>query len=474
MNKIMKVDVGIIGGGAGGLSVAAGAAQLGASVALIEAEKMGGDCLNYGCVPSKSLLAAAKTAHLMRQAQKFGIQAVEPVVDFSKVMAHVQNVIEAIAVHDSVARFEHLGVTVIQAAGRFQDPHTVLAGDTLVKARRFVIATGSSPAIPPIPGLDKVHFYTNETIFTLSEKPAHLIVIGGGPIGCELAQAFLFLGIKVTVLEAVKILPRDEQDLVSILRVQFLEQSLNLYEGIKILEVKQTDQGIAVVIEKDQQKQTLQGSHLLISAGRLSNVSDLNCEAANVQYSAKGVHVDPRLRTSNPCVYAIGDVTGHYQFTHVANYHASIVLRNALFRLPAKVQYRAVPWVTYTYPELARVGLSSEEALNQDPNAKIITWNFAENDRAQTEHETVGKIKIITDKGGRVLGATILGPQAGELLMPWISAVQNQKTIRCMTDMMVPYPTLSEISKRVAGAYYTPILFSKRTRWLVRFLKLFG
>ncbi|MGE3319506.1 MAG: NAD(P)/FAD-dependent oxidoreductase [Candidatus Berkiella sp.] len=473
MKKTIKVDLAIIGGGAGGLSIAAGAAQMGASVALIEKGKMGGDCLNSGCVPSKSLLAAAKVAHTMRKAHQFGIQAVEPEVDFTKVMEHVHGVIDTIAVHDSVDRFEKLGVAVIQAPGRFQDKCSVVGDDTLVKAKRFVIATGSSPAIPPVPGLDKVSYFTNESIFFLTEKPSHLIVIGGGPIGSELAQAFLLLGVKVTVLEAFKMLPRDEQDLVAILRDQLLQQGLNLYENTKILDVKQSGQNISVLIENGHQQETITGSHLLVAAGRRPNVADLNLEAANIKYSPKGIQVDSRLRTSNSHVYAIGDAIGSYQFTHIANYHAGIVLRNVLFRMPVKVDYRAVPWVTYTLPELAHVGLSSEEALKQDPNTKITVWDFKENDRAQAEHETTGKIKIITNQRGKVLGATILGPHAGELLTPWIDAVQHQKSVRSMTNNIIPYPTLSEISKRVAGEYYTPMLYSHRTKLLVSMLKYF-
>lgn len=471
--KTLQVDIGIIGGGAGGLTLAAGAVQMGASVALIEAGKMGGDCLNYGCVPSKSLLAAAKTAETLRRAHLFGIKSVEPEIDFAKVMAHVQGVIRTIAVHDSVERFEKLGVKVIQAHARFKNSNIVIADGTLIKAKRFVIASGSSPAIPPIPGLDKIAFYTNETIFNLAEKPAHLIIIGGGPIGCELAQAFLLLGVKVTILEAFKILPHDEQDLVAVLREQLLQQGLNLHEGVKIVQAKQKDRNIALTLESNQQTLDIEGSHLLVATGRRPNVSDLNCEAAGIQYNQKGIQVDKRLRSSNHHIYVIGDAAGSYQFTHLANYHAGIVLRNLLFRLPAKVNYTAMPWVTYTSPELAHVGLSSEAALKQDPQAKIIISEFIENDRAQTEHETAGKIKLITSKKGRVLGVTILGAHAGELLTPWISAVQQRKTVRNLAEVIIPYPTLSEINKRVASEYYTPMLFSMRTRKLVKFLKIF-
>ncbi len=474
MNSVIKTDIAIIGAGAAGLSVAAGAAQMGAKVVLIEAGKMGGDCLNYGCVPSKALLAAAKTAQTLRNASVFGITPHEPEIDISRVMASVQSVIKTIAVHDAVERFEKMGVHVISGIASFEDRDTLKVDHQRIQARRFVIATGSSAAIPPIPGLDRIQFYTNETIFNLNENPKHLIIIGGGPISCELGQAFLLLGIKVTVLEAFHILPRDEQDLVSILRDTLIEQGLNLYEKSKILEVKSTTEGIDILIEQEGKKINIQGSHVLVAAGRTPNIKHLNLEAAGIQYNPKGIQVDARLRTSNRRVYALGDVVGPYQFTHIASYHAGIALRNILFRLPAKTNYTAVPWVTYTHPELAHVGLSSADALKQDAQAKILTWDFSENDRAQAEYDTCGKIKLITSKKGRILGVTIVGPQAGELLIPWISAIQGKKTVRCMTDLIVPYPTLSEINKRVAGEYYTPVLFSKRTRRLVWLLNLLG
>ncbi len=472
--NILRPDLCILGGGSAGLSVAAVAAQMGAKVILIEAGKMGGDCLNYGCVPSKSLLAAAKVANQIRHADKFGIRASALDINIADVMQHVQSVINAIAPHDSVARFEKLGVKVIQAHGKFIDKKTIEANGTIIKPKRIVIATGSAPAIPGIPGLDKAIYYTNETIFSLKEKPEHLIIIGGGPIGCELAQAFLLLGIKVTVLEAFKILPRDEPDLVSILRQHLLDQGLNLYENVKITQITQESNVTKISIEKNEQMQTISGSHLLVATGRAANVQHLNLNSAEISYSPKGIVVDARLRTSNHRVYAIGDVAGSYQFTHIASYHAGIVIRNILFRIPAKVDYHAVPWVTYTDPELAHVGLSIEQALKQDPKAKILTWPLQENDRAQTEHDTVGAIKVITSAKGYILGVTILAAHAGELIFPWIIAIQEKKKIRSFIDMIVPYPTLSEISKRVAGEFYTPALFSKRTKRLIKFLGWFG
>lgn len=474
MNRVLKADIAIIGAGSGGLSVAAGAVQMGASVILVEEDKMGGDCLNYGCIPSKALLAAAKTAQLIRNAADFGLVTHDPEIQLNDVMASVQKVIKKIAPHDSVERFEKLGVNVIQAQGIFQDPGTLKAGDYLIKARRFVIATGSSPTIPPIKGLSELPYYTNETIFNLTENPSHLVIIGGGPIGCELAQAFLLLGISVTVIEASTLLPRDEQDMVGLLRDILVKQGLVLHEATRVLACQQLQEKIEILVEKNGEQFSIVGSHLLIATGRTPNLKNLNLDIAKVKYGAKGINVDTRLRSSNPHIYAIGDVIGQYPFTHVASYQASIVLRNILFKIPAKINYRAVAWVTYTHPELAHIGPSSTEAFKHYPHTKLFYADFFDNDRAQTERDTAGKIKLITDKKGQVISVTILGANAGELILPWISIIQSKKTVRNFTDIIVPYPTLNEISKRVAGSYYTPLLFSKRTRWLVRLLTLFG
>lgn len=472
--NLLRPDICILGAGSGGLSVAAAAAQMGAHVVLIEADKMGGDCLNYGCVPSKSLLATAKIANQIRHANKFGIQAATAEINMTAIMEQVQSVINAIAPHDSVARFEKLGVKVIQAHGKFIDKNTIEADGITIKPRRVVIATGSSPVTPAIPGLDKINYYTNETIFSLQEKPEHLMIIGGGPIGCELAQAFLLLGIKVTVIEAFSILPHDEPTLVEQLQKHLLNQGLCLYEKTKVLQIKQDNNFIQLVIEQNDQNQIISGSHLLIATGRSANVDGLNLTAAEIAYSPKGIKVDSRLRTSNRRVYAIGDVAGSFQFTHAASYHAGIVIRNILFRLPAKVDYHAMPWVTYTDPELAHVGLSIEQALKQDPNAKVLSWSLQENDRAQAERETLGEIKVIVSKNGHILGVSILSAHAGELLFPWIIAIQEKKKISSFVNMIAPYPTLSEINKRVAGEFYTSALFSRKTKMLIRFLSWFG
>lgn len=469
-SNILKCDIAIIGGGAGGLSVAAGAAQLGVKVMLIENHKMGGDCLNAGCVPSKSLLAIAKTCWQVRQSESFGVQYQASPTQFQAVMQHVKQVITRIGEHDSVARFEALGVQVILAPAQFIDKKMIQAGNYRIRAKRFVIATGSTATIPPIPGIDSIPYLTNKTIFDLTEPPKHLIIIGGGPIGAELAQAFAMLSVPVTLLEGLHILPKDEADCVAIVKEQLQATGVTLHEGINITAVAKSKAQIDVTYHRAAQSFTVSGSHLLVAAGRSANVQGLNLEKANIDYSAKGIVVDRRLRTTNHKVFAIGDVSGALQFTHVASYHASIVLKNSLFRLPAKVNNKAIPWVTYTEPELAHVGLLSDEAKQQGIHITVTQWPFTDNDRAQAERHIIGKIKIITDKKARILGVTIVGTAAGELILPWVMAIREGKTLRCFTDAIAPYPTLSEISKQVAGQFYTPLLFSNKMRRLVRWL----
>lgn len=454
----LTFDLCIIGAGSGGLSVAAAAAQMGAIVALVEEGKMGGDCLNYGCVPSKSLLAIAKSGEN----------------DFGKVMAYVHSVIDKIAPHDSTERFEKLGVKVFAGTGRFLDKRTLQVNDILIKARHFVVASGSCPSIPPIPGLDQIQYHTNETIFDLKEKPEHLIIIGGGPIGCEIAQAFLLLGTKVSLLEAMTILPHDESDLVDLLRQNMIKQGLHLVEGAKIKQVGMHLGKIAVNFEHQEIKQAIHGSHLFIATGRKPNVHNLNLDAANVKYTTKGITVNSKLRTTSSHIYAIGDVVGPYLFTHVANYHAGIIIRNIFFKLPAKVNYKALPWVTYTQPELAHVGLTSIDALKKEPKAKILNLPFSENDRAQAEQETQGRIKVVVTPKGKILGVSLLGAHAGELLLPWIMAIQNDMTLRAFTDVIVPYPTMSEISKQIAGEFYKPLLYSKLVKGWIKLLRFLG
>lgn len=474
MKEKIDCDLAIIGAGAGGLSLAAGASQLGKSVVLIEQGSMGGDCLNYGCVPSKSLLAAAKRHWEAHHAQELGTVIQQSTLDFKAVMHHVHQVIETIAVKDSVERFEKLGVRVIKAHGRFVDKAALNAGEYTIHAKYIVIATGSSPTVPPIPGIEDVNYYTNETVFNLNELPDHLLVVGGGPIGCELAQAFAMLGAQVTLFEGVKILNQDEPDCVQLVHESLQAKGVDVLEDVQVCKLVKTDNNSIVLhAKKNGESLEFNGSHLLIATGRLANIADLACEKAGIDYDKKGILVDNRLRTSNKKIYAIGDVTGRLQFTHVANYHASIVLRNILFKLPAKIDQRAIPWVTYTEPELAHVGKTEHQCQVISLDYTTLKFEYADNDRAQTEKETQGFIKVITNKKGQILGVSIVGHLAGELIMPWVIAIREGKTLRTFTDTIVAYPTLSELSKGVASQFYAPKLFSGTVKRLVKFLSYF-
>jgi pyruvate/2-oxoglutarate dehydrogenase complex dihydrolipoamide dehydrogenase (E3) component len=479
LSKVIDADICIIGAGSAGLSVAAGAAQLGSRVVLIEAHRMGGDCLNTGCVPSKALLAAAKSAAVMRKASTFGVNAGELRVDFGRVNAHVKSVIAGIAPHDSVERFTGLGCMVIEARAKFIDAATVEAGGQRVRARRFVIATGSRAAVPPIPGLDTVPYMTNETVFENLVLPGHLIVIGGGPIGCEMAQAHRRLGARVSVLDMGGILPKDDPEAVAVVRKRLVDEGVELNEGIAIVRVEKTAAGVRVAIADPKApgaaERWIEGSHILVAAGRKPNIENLGLEAAGIDFTKRGITVDDRLRTTNKKVFAAGDVAGGFQFTHLAGYHAGIIIRNALFQIPAKSQPKALPWVTYTDPELAHVGQTEVEArASLGDKLTVLRASFADNDRARAEAETAGFMKVLVTPKGHIAGVTIVGAKAGELLLPWVLAMTEGLKIGAMTRLIAPYPTLSEISKRAASSYYTPKLFSPRTRSIVKFLRIFG
>jgi pyruvate/2-oxoglutarate dehydrogenase complex dihydrolipoamide dehydrogenase (E3) component len=467
----LNPDLCVIGAGAGGLAVAAGAVRMGASVVLVERGRMGGDCLNYGCVPSKSLLAAARLATAWRRGADLGIIYAPPRIDFAAVADSVERVIAAIAPNDSAERFERLGVRIIAAEARFLDPRAVRAGQFEIRPRRFVIATGSAPVVPPIPGLDGVPFFTNETAFANRTRPEHLIVIGGGPIGIELAQAHRGLGSAVTVIDAGPLLPRDDPELAALLAARLAGDGIVLKPSVAVARVERAATGIAVALAGGER---IAGSHLLVATGRRPDLAALDLGAAGIDANAAGVVVDRRLRTTNRRAYAIGDAAGGPQFTHVALYHAGIVIRNALFRLPARVDYRALPWVTYTEPELAQVGLTEAAARGAERAVCVLRWPFADNDRAHTEHDTSGEIKIVTRPNGRILGATILGHSAGDLILPWALAISRNLKIGAMANLIVPYPTRGEAGKRAAGAFYTAALFAPRTRRLVRLLARFG
>lgn len=464
-------DFCIIGAGSGGLSFAAGAVQMGASVVLVESRKMGGDCLNYGCVPSKALIAAAKFGREASNAKYFGWSVSGYSVDFTKVNNHINEVIKEIAPNDSVERFEKLGVRVILDRARFIDENTVETNEFTVKAKRFILATGSSPFIPPIEGLSNIPYFTNENIFDLKDLPKHLVVIGGGPIGIEIAQAFLRLGSKVTVIEAFSALPKDDYEITKILKDILVSEGIDLSENAKILALKKIKNVIEINFTTAQGiNKSVKASHVFVATGRKPNVQNLNLDAAHVKFSQRGIEVDSNLKTSNPRIYAIGDCTGGYQFTHVAGYHAGLAIRNSIFGLRAKVETRAIPWVTYTDPELAHVGFTESQLKEKKIPYKSLQLSFKENDRAHAERRTEGTIKVLACPKGYVLGATILGLHAGELIYPWVIAIQNKLKLSAITSSIAPYPTLNEVSKRTAGNFYTEKIFSESMKKIVRFI----
>ncbi|MFV0359702.1 dihydrolipoyl dehydrogenase family protein [Tropicimonas sp.] len=458
----IRTDLCVIGAGAGGLSLAAGAVQLGARVVLLEGGRMGGDCLNHGCVPSKALIAAARHAHMLGSGGAFGIAPVAPRVNFDAVMDHVRRSIATIAPHDSQQRFEELGVEVIRDYGRFTAPDEVRAGDTAIVARRFVIATGSSPALPQIPGLADVPYLTNETLFGLRDLPEHLIVIGGGAIGVEMAQAFRRLGSAVTVVEAADVLGGEDRELAGLLVGRLSAEGVAFRQQTTIGHVRTENGQIAVETTSG----GFRGSHLLVATGRCPNLGSLGLDVAGVAHDDAGVAVDAHLRSSNRRVYAIGDVTGGMQQTHVASHHAGVVARTILFGLPARARQDIIPRAIFTDPELARIGATEMQArARHGERLEVIREPFSANDRAVVEGGAEGLVKLLAVRG-HLVGVAILGPGAGDLIAPWALMAANRMPLRALSGAVLPYPTLGEAGKRAAGAYFSPRLFDNP--WIKR------
>ncbi|MGN6466360.1 MAG: dihydrolipoyl dehydrogenase family protein [Rhizobiaceae bacterium] len=479
MATTLTPDICVIGAGSGGLSVAAAAAQFGVPVVLVEKGRMGGDCLNFGCVPSKALLAAAKTAERQRHASAFGIADVAPKIDFAEVNRHVRAVIGAIEPNDSVERFTALGVEVVKGEARFRDERTVVVttaeGEREIRARRFVVATGSSPLVPAIPGLHGAGYLTNETVFDLTALPPRLIVVGGGPVGMELAQAHRRLGAEVTVLEAGRALGREDPEAAAVVVAALRREGVAVHEGARVTKVeKRPDGGVLVTAEAAGSVISVEGTHLLLAAGRRANVEGLDLGKAGIAFDRRGIKVDSGLRSTNRRVYAIGDVAGGPQFTHVANYHAGLVLRALLFRLPARENRLILPRVTFTEPELAQAGLTEPEARKVFARVRVVKWPYAENDRAQTERRTEGFVKLLAGPRGRILGVSIVGASAGEMIGFWALALSKKMSVRDIIGHVAPYPTMGEIGKRAALAYFADATRSGPIRRIVRFLRLFG
>jgi pyruvate/2-oxoglutarate dehydrogenase complex dihydrolipoamide dehydrogenase (E3) component len=478
MAEQLTPDLCIIGGGAAGLSVAAAAAALGVPTVLIEKSRMGGECLNTGCVPSKAMIAAGKRAEAFRTSGRFGIKPTTPAIEFAEVNHHIHGVIKAIAPNDSKERFAGLGVRVIEGAASFRDPKTVVVGSASapaceIAARRFVIATGSRPAVPPIPGLEQVPYLTNENAFEIRERPKHLIVLGGGPVGLELAQAFRRLGAEVTVLDLALPLGKEDPELAAIVLDSLAREGITVRTRIEVERVRRLPRRVEIVLA-GAAGETIQGTDLLVAAGRRPNIDALDLAAARIRHEPGGIVIDHRFRTSNRRVYAIGDVTGLPAFTHSAAHQASLLVRHLLFRLPVKMDIEAIPRVTFTDPELAHVGLTDIQARQRHGAIRVLRWPYHDNDRAQTEREIRGHIKVVTDRKGLILGATIVGAAAGEQITAWTLAIGQRLNIRAFAEIVVPYPTYTEIGKRAAISFFTPRLTSSWLRRILHMLRWFG
>ena len=468
----LKADLCVIGAGSGGLSAAAGAAMLGLNVVLYERGEMGGDCLNYGCVPSKALLSCAKAAASVREAGKYGVSASAPSVDWDAVKAHVAHTIETIAPVDSQERFEGLGVTVIREHARFADPKTIVSDTTRTQARRIILATGSQAFIPPVDGLADVPYLTNETIFSLPDFPEHLIILGGGPIGMEMAQAFTRLGAKVTVIEMGRGLPRADAGHAAIALEALKSEGVTLLENHTAMRVVREGGRIRVHTENGSATPVVVGSHLLVATGRRAVLDGLDLEKGRVDFNAKGIVVGDTLRSrSNPRVWALGDAAGQAQFTHIAGWHASVFTRRAFFKQGTRASSLPFPAVTYTSPEVAQLGLTEAEAQEKFGNTVTTSsFPFHENDRAIAEGKTLGECKLVLNKG-RLVGASIVGEGAGDILQLVSVAMSNGLKLAALTNFISPYPTRAEVVKRAASAHFTPVVFGKSAKRLVGLLQ---
>ena len=467
-------DLAVIGGGAGGLVVAAGGASLGAKVALVEKHKLGGDCLWAGCVPSKSLIKSARIAHQMRNADRWAIPAVTPKVELADVMERVAGVIRSIEPNDSPERFRGLGVDVILGSGRFTGPQTFEVDGRRLTAKNFVVATGSRAAVPPIPGIERTPYLTNETVFALRENVPHLLVIGSGPIGSELAQAFRRLGSEVTVVDiAPAILPREDRDLAQVVHRQMAGEGVRYHLGVQIVSVEGRPGDVRMMITQDGMPSTLIGTHLLVAAGRKVNVDGLGLEAAGVRID-KGRIVHEDLVTDNPRIHVIGDAAGAHQFTHVAEHHAGIVLRRTLFRMKWAKPSTVVPWATYTDPELARVGVSETEAKQHGLAHRVYRFPLDDIDRARTEGETEGFAKLVTAPNGKLLGVAIVAPHAGELIAECTLALNKGMKAADLSSTIHAYPTFAMVTRRAADQRMKEGLTPSSKTWIKRLFGLQG
>ncbi|MGP1384151.1 MAG: dihydrolipoyl dehydrogenase family protein [Thainema sp.] len=465
-------DLVIIGGGSAGLVVASAAAQIKAKVALVERERLGGECLYYGCVPSKSLIHAARTSYDVQHADRFGVYTQPPRIEFAEAIGHVQKVIRTIEVHDSPERFESLGVEVIFGEGQFCDRNTFEVNGRKLKARAFVVATGSHPFLPAVEGLQEAGYITNKTVFTRTEQPESLVIIGAGPIGCELGQSFQRLGTQVTIISSrANIMPKEEPEVAAVVEKQLEAEGIRIIRNAKAERVEVIDGKKHVWAGKE----NVIADDILLAAGQVPSVSSLNLQAAEVEVGKQGIKVNEKLQSvTNPRIYACGDVIGGYQFTHVASYEAAIVLKNALFFPLTKAKYEVIPWATFTDPELARVGMTEKQARDRyGDDIYVLKQNFADVDRAQAEGQTAGFAKFITKGNGEILGAHMVGPSAGELIHEVVLAMTQGLKISALTGMIHIYPTLAEINSKTA-LQLTKQKYAKNTRLQTILTKFFN
>jgi pyruvate/2-oxoglutarate dehydrogenase complex dihydrolipoamide dehydrogenase (E3) component len=469
-------DLGIIGGGAAGLTAAAGAAQFGAKTLLIEkTSNLGGDCLYYGCVPSKTLIRTAGVYSLLKRSKEFGLPEIQlPSVDLGAVMDRVKSVIEKIQRHDSTERFCGLGAKVVFGNAAFITDHTISLDGRNISAKSWIIATGSSPDLPPVEGLATVPYWTNETIFNQRKLPTSLIVLGGGPIGLELAQALGRLGCKTTIVEFMdQILGPEDADLAAILEERLKEEGMTILKGTQALKAEYIDSTFHLTVASKADKgktNILKADALLVAAGRKPNIDGLGLEAAGIKFTPRGIPTNARMKTNISHIYACGDVNGQMPFTHVAGYEAGIALTNAILRLPRRADYSKIGWCTYTDPEVASIGLNERRAKKAGVKYRFWEENYADNDRALAEGETKGKIKLLVSPGGKLLGCQIIGAHAGELIHEWVIAVEGGVKLSTIAGAVHIYPTISEISKRVAGKIFAEKIFSNRSRSILKFI----
>ncbi len=469
MSDALEPDLCIIGAGSAGLTVAAAGRSLGLSVVIVERGRMGGECLNTGCVPSKALIACARHAAAVRRAGAFGVDAGEPRIDGARVFSHVRRAIDTIAPHDSEARFHGLGATVIRTSARFVDPRTVEAGGRTIRAKRFVIATGSRSRIPGLPGIHDVPILTNESVFDLSALPASLIVLGGGPVGLELAQAFRRLGTAVTVLQKGRALPKDDPEAAAVVVARLRAEGVDIREGAEVAAIERSADGLVARLGDGTR---VPGERLFVAAGREAVVEDLDCAAGGIAVGPNGIATDAAMRTSNTRVFAIGDCAGGFRFTHWAGYQGGLVLKTILTHRPHREDRARIVWCTYTDPEIAHVGLTEDEArAAHGSRVAVYRADFSRNDRAVADGETAGFVKLIVGPRGRLLGADVVGAAAGELAGTLALALAGKLGIGALSGMIAPYPTLTEALKRAAVDAYAGKLANPLVRGVFGLLR---